>query len=105
VKYAIDCVAGKVGTQLVKALGIRGQLKAYGRLSAEPVEIEYGQLLYKVIEEKRGEAKRGRDERKERGRDEKKRRKEEERRRGQLLAYGRLSAEPVEIDYGQWLYK
>ncbi len=44
-KYAVDCVGGKIGTEVIKSLGIRGTMLVYGALSHEPYVVDIGPIL------------------------------------------------------------
>lgn len=47
-KYAVDCVGGTVGANVVKSLGVDGVALIYGRLSPDPFTIQSGAIIFKV---------------------------------------------------------
>jgi len=46
VKYAVDSVAGKVGTDVVNSLASRGTVLVYGLLSGKPIEVDAVTLIF-----------------------------------------------------------
>eukprot|EP00026_Physarum_polycephalum_P012293 Phypoly_transcript_12587.p1 GENE.Phypoly_transcript_12587~~Phypoly_transcript_12587.p1 ORF type:complete len:356 (-),score=66.88 Phypoly_transcript_12587:32-1099(-) len=49
IKYAIDCVGGKTGTAIIRALGKHGVCLVFGRLDKEPTQLSYGAMIFKEI--------------------------------------------------------
>lgn len=49
VRYAIDSVAGRSGSQLIQALAPGGMLSVFGAISGQPLTIDAGNLLFRGI--------------------------------------------------------